>query len=47
MHLSMVLTLLGGVDIALGALLLLGLILLALLHVTRAVDNRRVQKLRE
>ncbi len=39
--------LLGGVDIALGALLLLGLILLALLHVTRAVDNRRVQKLRE
>ena len=47
MHLSMVLTLLGGVDIALGALLLLGLILLVLLHVTRAVDNRRVQKLRE
>ncbi len=47
MHLSKVLTLLGGVDIALGALLLLGLILLALLHVTRAVDNRRVQKLRE
>ncbi|MEN6636802.1 MAG: HEAT repeat domain-containing protein [Clostridiaceae bacterium] len=39
--------LLVGVNIALGVLLLVGLILLVLLHITRAVDNRRVQKLRE
>ena len=39
--------LLVGVNITLGVLLVVGLILLLLLHITRAVDNRRVQKLRE
>ena len=47
MYLSMLQKLLVGVNIALGVLLLVGLILLVLLHITRAVDNRRVQKLRE
>ena len=47
MHLHMIQTLLGGLAIALGALLLIGLLLLLLLHVTRAVDSRRVQKMRE
>ncbi len=47
MYLQTILTLLGGLAIALGALLALGLILLLLLHLTRAVDNRRVQKMRE
>ncbi len=40
-------TLLGGLAILLGALLAFGLVLLLLLHLTRAVDNRRVQKMRE
>ncbi len=44
---QMIQTLLGGLAIALGALLFLGLFLLLLLHLTRAVDNRRVQKMRE
>ncbi len=43
----MIQTLLGGLAAALGALLMLGLLLLLLLHLTRAVDNRRVQKMRE
>ena len=43
----MVQTLLAGLALALGALLALGLLLLLLLHLTRAVDNRRVQKMRE
>ena len=47
MFLGILQTLLVGVNIALGALLMVGLILLLLLHITRAVDNRRVQKLRE
>ena len=47
MHLHMIQTLLGGLAIALGALLLIGLLLLLLLHVTRAVDSRRVQRMRE
>ena len=47
MHLQTIQSLIGGLAIALGALLLLGLLLLILLHVTRAVDNRRVQKMRE
>lgn len=47
MYLSMLQKLLVGVNVALGVLLLVGLILLVLLHITRAVDNRRVQKLRE
>ena len=47
MFLSILQTLLIGVNIVLGALLLVGLILLLLLHITRAVDNHRVQKLRE
>ena len=37
----------GGLAIVLGTLLALGLLLLLLLHLTRAVDNRRVQKMRE
>lgn len=45
--LQMIQTLLGGLAIMLGALLALGLMLLLLLHLTRAVDNRRVQKMRE
>jgi hypothetical protein len=45
--LQTIVTLLGGLALALGALLALGLILLLLLHLTRAVDNRRVQKMRE
>ena len=47
MHLHMIQTLLGGLAIALGALLLIGLLLILLLYATRAVDNRRVQKMRE
>ena len=43
----MIETLLGGLAIALGALLVLGFLMLLLLHLTRAVDNRRVQKMRE
>ena len=43
----MIETLLGGLAIALGALLALGFLMLLLLHLTRAVDNRRVQKMRE
>jgi hypothetical protein len=45
--LSILQTLLSGLNIALGALLIVGLILLLLLHLTRAVNNLRVQKLRE
>jgi len=47
MHLQMILKLMAGLAIMLGALLALGLLLLLLLHLTRAVDNRRVQKMRE
>ncbi|MDP3448883.1 MAG: HEAT repeat domain-containing protein [Eubacteriales bacterium] len=43
----MIQSFLGGLTIALGALLFAGFLLLLLLHVTRAVDNRRVQKMRE
>lgn len=42
-----ILTLLGGLSVTLCALLALGLALLTLLHLTRAIDNRRVQKMRE
>lgn len=47
MHLRMIQSLMGGLAIVLGTLLALGLLLLLLLHLTRAVDNRRVQKMRE
>jgi len=47
MHLQMMMNLMAGLSIVLGALLALGLLLLLLLHLTRAVDNRRVQKMRE
>ena len=43
----MVQSLLAGLALALCALLALGLLLVLLLHLTRAVDNRRVQKMRE
>ena len=43
----MIETLLGGLALALCALLVIGFLLLLLLHLTRAVDNRRVQKMRE
>ena len=47
MHLRMILSLMGGLAIVLGTLLALGLLMLLMLHLTRAVDNRRVQKMRE
>ena len=43
----MIQTLLGGLAAVLGALLLLGLLLLLWLHWTRAADDRRVQRMRE
>lgn len=44
---SWVETLLIGLIIALAALLAIGALLLLLLHLTRAVNNRKVQKMRE
>lgn len=47
MRLRMILTLMAGLAIVLGALLALGFLLLLFLHLTRAANNRRVQKMRE
>jgi len=46
-YLSILQSLLGGLTIALGALLVVGFFLLLMLHLTRSVDNRKVQKMRE
>lgn len=45
--LSMILSLIGALSIVLGTLLIVGFLLLLLLHVTRAVNSHRVQKMRE